>query len=259
MELIPGDMQVTVLWGNVPITAVNPFAKVALDPFLRDESGNPNPDAPGLEIFLESDQTIFVPALDQGGLTGFRTAGSVGLTGQEVTNPFFDADFVIQDFQGFRVYRSFTGNIDDAELIAQFDLNDDIVEGEFCVSGHAVTDAETGELIEAVCTGTQFLNLGTNSGLLFGVTDRGGVFPNPSNGPGLINGIPVYYAVTSFGVNCGVFTVADIAEEFIPSLDPPPACLTLESGIQLNPATPRSNASSFVDATLGAEIGRAHV
>jgi hypothetical protein len=67
----------------------------------------------------------------------------------------------------------------------------------------------------------------------------------------------VYYAVTSYGVNCGVTTVAGLQEEgtptsngFILDLDATPACLTLESGLNLTPATPRSNASSFVDAEV---------
>jgi hypothetical protein len=249
-ELIPGDHQVTVVWNSAPVTAVNPFAKVALDPFLRDDQRNPDPNAPGLGVFLAADQIVYVPSLDNGGLTGFRTAESVGLTGAETTNPFFDPNFVIQDFEGFRVYRSFTGNVDDAELIAQFDLGNDITEGEFCVEGTTVPAVlEPGEEPFAViCTETQFFPLGTNTGLAFGITDRGGVFPNPSDGPGLINGIPVYYAVTSYGVNCGVNPVTGLAEEFIGDLDVTPVCLTLESGIQLDPATPRSNASSFVAA-----------
>jgi hypothetical protein len=255
VELIPGDHRVTVLWGNAPIPAVNPFAKVARDPFLRDAAGNPDPDAPGLGIFLPADQVIFVPARDVPGTTaGFVTAATAGLTGAEVTNPFFDTDFVIQDFQGFRVYRSLTGNLDDSELIAQFDLSDGIVEGAFCVEGTTVPTAlEPGEEPFAViCKVLQTFPYGNDAGLLFGLTDRGGVFPNPSDGPGLINGIPVYYAVTSYSVNCGVTTVAGLNEEFVPLLDQPPACLTLESGKQLNPVTPRSNASSFADATLGA-------
>jgi hypothetical protein len=252
VELIPGDHQVTVVWDASTIASVNTFAKVARDPFLRDDAGNPDPNAPGLGIFLTADQIVFDPASDVPGTTAaFVTAAEAGVTGQEVTNPFFDPDFVIQDFEGFRVYRSFTGNTDDAVLIAQFDLNNDIVEGDFCVSGQAVTDPDTGELVEAVCTGSEFLAIGMNTGLLFGVTDRGGTFPNPADGPGLINGIPVYYAVTSFGVNCGVLTVSGIDESFIPELDPPAACLTLESGKNLMPATPRSNASSFVDAGVG--------
>jgi hypothetical protein len=140
--------------------------------------------------------------------------------------------------------------VDDAELIAQFDLNNDITEGEFCIEGTTVPAVlEPGEEPVAVlCTETQFFPIGTNTGLAFGVTDRGGVFPDPSNGPGLINGIPVYYAVTSFSVNCGVVSVPTIPEEFLGGLDVPGACLTLESGKNLNPATPRSNASSFVAA-----------
>jgi hypothetical protein len=259
VELIPADHQVTVLWGNTPIVAVNPFAKIALDPFLRDETGAPDPDAPGLGLFVPADQVVFAPALDMGGTTGFVSAAVAGLTGVEVTNPFWNSDFVIQDFQGFRVYRSFTGNTDDAELIAQFDLTDGIVAGNFCVEGTTVpTTLEPGEEPFAViCKVLQAFPLGNDAGLLFGLTDRGGVFPTPSEGPGLINGIPVYYAVTSYSVNCGVTTVAGLQEEgtptsngFILDLDAPPACLTLESGKNLNPATPRSNSSAFVGATV---------
>ncbi|HET6362203.1 MAG TPA: hypothetical protein VFH11_09100 [Gemmatimonadota bacterium] len=251
VELIPGDHQVTVVWDPDPATAINPFASIALDPFLRDDLGNPDPEAPGLGEFLEADQIVFVPALNVPGTTqGFVTAASQGLTGQEVTNPFFRPDFVIQDFQGFRVYRSETGNLDDAELIAQFDLADDIVEGDFCVEGTTVPSplGPDDELLAVVCTEVQEFPLGTNTGLAFGIVDRGGTFPNPADGPGLINGIPVFYAVTSFSVNCGDFTVANLGREFIPLLDVAPACLTLESGKNLQSATPRSNASSFVAA-----------
>ncbi len=251
VELIPGDHQVTVVWNADPVTAVDPFAQVALDPFLRDETGGPNPNAPGLGIFLEQDVVIFVPSLDVPGTTNaFVTAGEAGLTGAEVTNPFFDPDFVIQDFEGFRVYRSETGNLDDAELIAQFDLVNDIAEGEFCIEGTTVPAVlEPGEEpVAVICTETQLFPIGTNTGLAFGITDRGGSFPDPSNGPGLINGIPVYYAVTSFSVNCGVRPVTGLSDEFVGDLDVEAGCLTLESGKNLQPATPRSNASSFVAA-----------
>ncbi|CAN5799119.1 hypothetical protein BH20GEM1_BH20GEM1_08130 [soil metagenome] len=266
VELIPGDMQVTIVWDSGPVLAVDPFAKVALDPFLRDETGAPDPNAPGLGIFLDEGQIIFVPALDVPGTTqAFVTAGEAGLTGAELTNPFFDPDFVIQDFEGFRVYRSRTanstlasvsGNPDDAVLIAQFDLANAISEGEFCIEGTTVPVVrEPGEEPFAVlCTETEFFPIGTNTGLAFGVVDRGGVFPNPSQGPGLINGIPVYYAVTSFSVNCGVLPVAGLPEEFVGDLDVAPACLTLESGRQFNPATPRSNSSAFNEGVSDANV-----
>ena len=68
------------------------------------------------------------------------------------------------------------------------------------------------EPFAVICTESQFFPIGTNTGLAFGITDRGGVFPNPADGPGRINGIPVYYAVTSFSVNCGVIPVAGLAK-----------------------------------------------
>ena len=49
---------------------------------------------------IEAGDLIFVPSLDVPGTTqAFVTAGEAGLTGAELTNPFFDPDFVIQDFQ----------------------------------------------------------------------------------------------------------------------------------------------------------------
>ncbi|MBA3584553.1 MAG: hypothetical protein H0W36_08510, partial [Gemmatimonadetes bacterium] len=225
-----------------------------------------------------------MPERDQGGLTGFLTADAAGLTGEPVTNPAFDADFVIQDFQGFRVYRSLTGRTEKcsevpnsdptgvegpgcAELIAQFDLVDGIQAGLFCLAATAVFD-EAGNFVSAVCTESSTLPIGTNSGLAFSIIDRGGPFGDPSGGTGLINGIPVNYAVTSFAVNCGQ-TPVDLPDITFPGVDeegepitltpfdvlvPPAACLVLETGLApLQEVTPRSNSSAFVDANVGFE------
>jgi hypothetical protein len=249
--LIPGDHQVTIVWDASPVETVNPFAKVALDPFKRLPNGQPDPDAPPTGEVLTADQVIFVPSRDQGGLTGFVTAAEAGLTGEEVTSPAFDADFVIQDFQGFRVYRSRTGLASDAELIAQFDLADAITGGLFCLAATPVFDEE-GNFVDAICTETAQLNLGTNSGLSFSVVDRGGGFGSASEGPGLINGIPVFYSVTSFAVNCGQSPVDLPSPEAFAALTPPAACLVLESGLApFEEATPRSDASSFAAAGVG--------
>ncbi|MDX1660160.1 MAG: hypothetical protein R3326_00095 [Gemmatimonadota bacterium] len=244
--LIPGDHQVTVTWDGSPVDFVNPFAKVARDPFARLGDGSADPDAPGQGFVLEAGTVVYIPARDQGGTTGFVTAAEAGLTGVEVTNPAFNPDFVIQDFEGFRVYRSLTGSPEDAELIAQFDQNNLISGGIFCTSAVPVFDE--GEFVENVCTSQEELNIGTNSGLGFAIIDRGGTFPNPSDGPGLINGIPVFYTVTSFSVNPGQSPV-DIPEGT--SVVPGPAPLVLEAGLApFQSATPRSNPSSLVDATI---------
>ena len=258
-ELIPGNNQVTVVWSSDPVENVNPFAKVARDPFARLPSGQPDPEAePALDIdgneqVLEADDVIFDPSRDTGGLTGFVTAAEAGLTGRTVTNPAYDPDFVIQDFQGFRVYRSRTGSTTDAELIAQFDLGDNIVSGLFCSEAQAIFFEE--QFVQVVCTEAVDANLGTDTGLSFAVIDRGGSFPNPSAGPGLINGIPVFYTVTSFAVNPGQTPVQLPSSEAFDALRAsvtPPVPLVLEAGLApLEQSTPRSDASSFVSAVVG--------
>ena len=256
VTLVPGDGQVTIVWDGTPVANINPFAKVARDPFSRLGDGTPDPDAGGQGIILAADDEIFDPSRDVGGLSGFVTAGTAGLTGQEVTNAAFNLDFVIQDFQGFNVYRSFTGIGDDAELIAQFDAADGIAAGLFCTSAQAVFDvADDGAFVTTVCTQTTTLNIGGDTGLGFAVIDRGGNFPDPASGPGLLNGIPISYAVTAFAVNPGQSPVTLPTQEAFDVLNsgPSPAApLVLESGLApLLSATPRSNASSFIDAEIG--------
>ncbi|HKY61582.1 MAG TPA: T9SS type A sorting domain-containing protein [Gemmatimonadota bacterium] len=258
IELIPGNNQVTIVWNAGPVETVNPFAKVARDPFARLSDGSVDPLAPpvldenGEPITLDPDQVIFVPDRDEGGTTGFVTAAEAGLSGRTVTNPAFEADFTIQDFQGFNVYRSRTGLLGDAELIAQFDLVDAVASGNFCISATAVFDQDDGEFEGVVCTSQQELAIGSNSGLSFAIVDRGGSFPSPSTGPGLINGIPVFYTVTSFAVNTGQSPVDLPVQEAFEVLVPPAAPLVLEGGLApLLQATPRSDASSFAAAGVG--------
>jgi hypothetical protein len=257
-ELIPGDGQVTIVWEADPVESVNPFAKVARDPFARLASGQPDPAAPpaldldGNEQVLAADQVIFLPERDTGGLSGFVTAGEAGLTDRTVTNPAFDPDFAIQDFQGFRVYRSRRGTTQDLELIAQVDLADGIVTSLFCSDAQAVFLEDL--LVDVVCRETAQPPIGSDTGLSFAVTDRGGTFPDPSTGPGLINGIPVFYSVTSFGVNFGQTPVQLPSTEAFDVLNEsvtPALPLVLESGVApLVQVTPRSNASSFAAADV---------
>ena len=258
VELIPGDGQVTIVWDASPVESVNPFAKVARDPLARLGDGSEDPNAPpvvdanGDPIVLTSGQVVFVPSRDQGGTTGFLTAGEAGLSGRTVTNPAFDADFTIQDFQGFNVYRSRTGLLADAELIAQFDMIDALSSGTFCTSATAVFDQDDGEFEGVVCTSQQEFAIGSNTGLVHAVVDRGGSFPNPSTGPGLINGIPVFYTVTSFGVNTGQSPVDLPVQEAFDVLVPAAAPLVLEAGLSpFSSATPRSEASSFAAGSVG--------
>lgn len=237
---IPGDRQITIVWDSDPVSASNPFARIVRNPFDPVD-----PVATG--IILAPDDQIFINGQ-------FQTAAQAGVAGQEVTNVNFNPNFVIFDFEGFRVYRSRTGLSDDAELIAQFDLSNGFSGGEFCVSAQPVFDGD-GNFIQNVCTETalqagpggtgagEAAFFGTNSGLAFSVVDRGGSFPNPSIGPGLINGIPVAHAVTSFSVQCGILLpVIPGGTETTPTA----ACLSLESGKVFKQATPESDPSSLV-------------
>jgi len=91
-----------------------------------------------------------------------------------------------QDFEGFRVYRSLTGNPEDAKRIAQFDLDDEY-------KTYKITRAlKTAQGLEDV---VEEIPLGNNTGLAFSFTDRGEDIEN------LVNGVPVFYTVTSYDFN----------------------------------------------------------
>ncbi len=90
------------------------------------------------------------------------------------------------DFQGFRVYRSLTGERADAVQIAQFDLADGIVD--YNVTRTVTADGFTG-------TGPYNLKLGSDTGLQFSFVDRG------EDIGGLVNGVPLFYTVTSYDYN----------------------------------------------------------
>ena len=94
--------------------------------------------------------------------------------------------YLTNDFEGFRVYRSLTGERQHARLIAQFDLDNKIVD--YTVTRTVTQDGFTG-------TGPYLLKLGENTGLSFSCVDRGGDIG------GLVNGAPVFYTVTSYDYN----------------------------------------------------------
>jgi len=91
-----------------------------------------------------------------------------------------------RDFEGFRVYRSTTGNATDSKLIAQYDLDDEF-------RTYTITRAKaTSQGLEDV---TEEIPLGTNTGLAFSFTDRG------DDIGGLVNGVPLFYTVTAYDFN----------------------------------------------------------
>ncbi len=91
-----------------------------------------------------------------------------------------------RDFEGFRVYRSLTGERQDARLIAQFDLDNHIVD--YTVTRTVTISGFTG-------AGPWTLPLGTDTGLAFSFVDRG------EDLGGLVNGMPVFYTVTAYDFN----------------------------------------------------------
>jgi hypothetical protein len=91
-----------------------------------------------------------------------------------------------QDFEGFRVYRSLTGNPDDARLIAQYDLDNEYET--FKITRATATSQGQQDVVEEI-------PLGVNTGLAFSFTDRG------DDIGGLINGVPIFYTVTAFDFN----------------------------------------------------------
>ena len=105
---------------------------------------------------------------------------------REPVDGFPDLRYRTQDFEGFRVYRSLTGSADDARLIAQFDLDNEY-------KTYSITRATaTAQGLEDV---VETIPLGENTGLSFSYTDRG------DDIDGLINGVPIFYTVTSYDFN----------------------------------------------------------
>ncbi|MFC1614289.1 hypothetical protein ACFL5K_03235 [Gemmatimonadota bacterium] len=99
---------------------------------------------------------------------------------------FPDLGYRLQDFEGFRVYRSLTGTADDARLIAQYDLDNEF-------QTYSIIRAKKTE--QGLEDEVETINLGTNTGMAFSLTDRG------EDIGGLINGVPVFYTVTAYDFN----------------------------------------------------------
>ncbi len=164
-----------------------------------------------------------------------------------------DPEYREYDFQGFRVWRSRTGDFSrlgdpehpdypltpeaiqdnktvpglDLTLLAQYDLADGITT---VSSGVTCWDSLILQDSTVVYTECDTFDLGTDSGLRFSYVDRG-----DSVSP-LTNGFRYYYAVTAYDYN---------------SNNLPGARLSLDSGVSFteeNSAIPRSHASSFVEA-----------
>jgi hypothetical protein len=164
-----------------------------------------------------------------------------------------DPEYRHYDFQGFRIWRSRTGEYShlgdpddpdypltpeaiqqnndlvnlDLTLLAQYDLADGITTDS---SGIVCTDSTVLGRNLIVYNDCDTFNLGSDTGLRFSYIDHGD-FTAP-----LRNGFRYYYAVTAYDYNSYEFALSR---------------LSLDSGVSLsleNSVIPRSNASSFVDA-----------
>ena len=106
-------------------------------------------------------------------------------------DPFYDYygganDYREYDFQGYRVYRSTTGQLEDAELIAQFDLQDGVVLG----TAISADGTDTLGISRYDPAGGAAYGLGLDTGINYDFTDTG-----------LNNAYPYYYAVTAYDWN----------------------------------------------------------
>lgn len=114
----------------------------------------------------------------------------------------YDPNFRAQDFEGFRVYRR-TSPSAPWQIIAQFDLANSLSERvtvlqevETASGDVLIIEADTARVCPSSIPGCT-----AETGLKFSLVDRGGEFPDPASGPGLVNGVRYYYAVTSFDIN----------------------------------------------------------
>jgi hypothetical protein len=164
-----------------------------------------------------------------------------------------DPEYQQYDFQGYRVWRSRTGEFSrlgdtkdpdypltpeavqdnrsipglDLTLLAQYDIADGIT-----TESSGVTCADSIILLDSsvVYTECDTFNLGTDTGLRFSFVDRGDSLCR------MTNGFRYYYMVSSYDYNSDALPVSR---------------LSLDSGVSFSvesSAFPRSHASSFVDA-----------
>ena len=158
-------------------------------------------------------------------------------------------DYREYDFEGYRLYRSTSGQVGDAVLLAQFDLNNGIVldTGIRGKMTKVVIDGEEVEVPSATFLDTIGISandydngknygLGKDTGLRFSYVDRyeerGEYGQEPARAHRLTNGFRYFYAVTAYDYNGN-------SPEDMSSLESP-----LIFG-EHNMVIPRSNSSSY--------------
>lgn len=176
-----------------------------------------------------------------------EAADPYGALAADPESDLYDPNFRVNDFEGFRIYRR-TSPSAPWTLISQFDLANGLDEQvtvlqevETADSAILIIDADTARVCPEGAAGCT-----PETGIKFSLVDRGGEFPNPAAGPGLINGVRYYYAVTSFDIN-----------------SPFSGPSTLESALRLTnapqdngaaSATPRADAADFRAGGVALEL-----
>ena len=132
-------------------------------------------------------------------------------------DPFLPEDDPVQgfrkwDFEGFRVYRSRTGQVSDAELLAQYDLRDGITLETGIVNRLVIVYDEQGNEVEVETNSVQDtlgaspfdrqkrLGLGQDTGIKFAYVDQ---WDEEATFQRLTNGFRYFYAVTAYDWNMG--------------------------------------------------------
>jgi len=143
------------------------------------------PPAPGMKL-IPGDRQVTI-TWDDTPVEALDPYALIEVASQHPPVPDFpELSYRAKDFEGFRVYRSLTGNAEDAKLIAQYDLNNQY-------QTYKITRAEkTEQGLEDV---VEEIPLGSNTGLAFSFTDRG------DDIGGLVNGVPLFYTVTAYDFN----------------------------------------------------------
>ncbi len=202
VTVVPGDHQNTVIWDAAPVNLADAYYQIASQQTIN---GEPNP--------------LYNPAYRE------------------------------HDFEGFRVYRK-TSASDPWTPIAQFDLANGITQEVTPLTKALNLNGDTIVIVAdtaSVCRagtaselglGANFAGCAAETGLKFAIVDKGGPFPDPSAGPGLVNGHTYYYAVTSFDINSPLSGPSSLESARV---------LSNEAA-----GTPRANAAGFVAADVSA-------
>lgn len=173
----------------------------------------------------------------------FAVASQPELQGQP--NALYNPDYREKDFEGFRVYRK-TDAAADWVPIAQFDLPNGINEQVTPITKALNLNGDTIVIVAdtaRVCpAGSAFAGCSADTGLKFAVVDRGGSFPSPGTGPGLVNGHRYFYAVTSFDINSPFSGPS--------TLESARTLTNSAAGLGAGSAIPRANAAGFVAADV---------